>query len=158
MAEEEERVSTHKSPSRVKLTEERKRSLEKGKHTELGVRNRKEHELFSGFLTQHRNVVRPRSAVKPVLIRRQVVGKLKDYIRQRHRVESPGVDERSANKEEVFQPENEISFVKTLERGNGHINTSVSRQAVFEEKERALIREYVEPLEKEDVNQRKEVK
>ena len=137
MAEEEERVSTHKSPSRVKLTEERKRSLEKGKHTELGVRNRKEHELFSGFLTQHRNVIRPRSAVKPVLIRRQVVGKLKDYIRQRHRVESPGVDERSANKEEVFQPENEISFVKTLERGNGHINTSVSRQAVFEEKERA---------------------
>ena len=62
LTEDEERESTRRLELQIKrkLKEERKRSLEKGKHTELGMRNRREHEQFAGFLTHpYSNVIRP---------------------------------------------------------------------------------------------------
>ena len=63
--------------------------------------------------------------MKPILIRRQVVGKLKEYIRERHKRESPEqIHERSVKD---YYNESNINFAKTLERGNGGITTSVTR-------------------------------
>ena len=45
--------------------------------------------MFSGFLIQHKNVIRPQSAIKPILQRRQVIGSFKEFAKKKEEIESP---------------------------------------------------------------------
>ena len=126
MAAEDERLSEHKLQSRIKLDSTRRRSLNRGQRTELGKQNRQEHEMFTGFLTEHKSVMRPQSAIKPILQRRQVIGSFKDFSKKKAEIESP---EHVVS--QSIEGDKNINLHKTVADG---IATAITRRRVTQEK------------------------
>ena len=100
--------------------------------------------MFTGFLTEHKSVMRPQSAIKPILQRRQVIGSFKDFSKRKEEIESP---EHVVS--QSIEGDKNINLHKTVADG---IATAITRRRVTQEKNDAQIEEYVEPLEKADVD------
>lgn len=87
--------------------------------------------MFTEYLTLHRNVIRPQSAIKPILQRRQVVGSFKEFNKRKRHEESP---------EHVVSHSIEDRINVDLHKSAADgIATSVTRRRVTQEKNEAQI-------------------